>query len=117
MPTRQCLLYGPKCSNRGMCLPGASRCPAHSTSNWHRSRNPASATYYSSRAWQERRAAQLKKEPLCAMCGAKASHADHVVNIASGGDPNGPLQSLCVDCHRRKTGQEGHRARYPKGPG
>jgi 5-methylcytosine-specific restriction protein A len=109
MPKRQCLL----CNQPA--IDGGSRCSAHARpSNWLRGKRSKSADYYASTAWQSRRKAQLAKEPLCAMCGERAGTADHITNMASGGDPNGPLQSLCIDCHRKKTGSEGHRARYPK---
>jgi hypothetical protein len=39
-------------------------------------------------------------------CGRKATNADHIVNLASGGTFDGPLQSLCADHHRLKTQNE-----------
>ena len=96
-------------------VPGGSRCSAHvSPSNWARRKRPGWADYYQSTAWQNRRKRQLAHNPLCAMCGRRASHADHITNLAAGGDVNGPLQSLCGDCHRTKTSSEGHRARKEK---
>jgi 5-methylcytosine-specific restriction endonuclease McrA len=40
------------------------------------------------------------------VCGQKATHVDHVINIAAGGPLDGPLQSLCTEHHRLKTQQE-----------
>jgi 5-methylcytosine-specific restriction enzyme A len=62
--------------------------------------------YYKSRSWKKRRAQQLRKEPLCAMCLAvgkaiPATVADHIVPHR--GDWNsfrsGALQSLCKAHH------------------
>ena len=115
MPKRQCLL----CNQPA--VDGGSRCSTHvRPSGWQRwqgAKKGAGTAYYSTAACQNRRRRQLGEYPTCAVCGERATQADHVKNIAAGGDRNGPLQSLCVDCHRRKTGQEGHRARYPKKKG
>lgn len=56
-------------------------------------------------AWQQRRARQLRDEPLCRMCAALgrtvvAVVADHITRHNN--DPvlfEGPLQSLCLRCH------------------
>jgi hypothetical protein len=68
---------------------------------------------------RKRRDFQLRQEPLCAMCLARglivpATVADHI--RPHRGDWNefrtGKLQSLCADCHRRKTQAErGYRPR------
>jgi 5-methylcytosine-specific restriction protein A len=70
--------------------------------------------WYKLARWKRKRAEQLQREPLCAMCRAvgrtvAASVADHVKPHR--GDPhlfwNGKLQSLCPDCHdRHKQAQE-----------
>ncbi|CAN5873624.1 hypothetical protein BH23ACT5_BH23ACT5_09850 [soil metagenome] len=70
----------------------------------------ARGSYYKTRSWRERSASQLAQSPSCATCGAKATIADHIVNIGSGGDPDGPLQSLCRKCHATKTASEGGKA-------
>lgn len=106
MPVRACIVCG------SPSIPGGSRCPNHVRSNWDRwkKRTAERQSYYSSSAWQERRKRQLAEHPYCVRCGAKASDADHVNNLAAGGDPDGPLDSLCADCHRRKTASEGGKA-------
>jgi 5-methylcytosine-specific restriction protein A len=57
--------------------------------------------YYRTRAWRERRAHQLRLEPLCHRCGALAAVAHHVTPHR--GDwlmfVGGELQSLCKSCH------------------
>jgi 5-methylcytosine-specific restriction endonuclease McrA len=100
------------CITCGKPLPyGRSRCVSHtpkSSSGWarHAAKNPIQASYYRSGAWRERRARHLADNPTCIVCGQPAKHADHVVNIASGGTFDGPLQSLCVEHHRLKTQAE-----------
>ena len=60
---------------------------------------------YGTRRWRNRRAHQLRIEPLCRMCAAEgkvvaARVADH---IHGWNNVNefwlGPLQSLCTSCH------------------
>jgi 5-methylcytosine-specific restriction endonuclease McrA len=101
MPVRRCLKLG--CPETTATR---SYCPKHRGGGWA-SYQPPWAHYYQSAVWKRRRADQLAQDPLCAQCGASASHADHVVAVAAGGDFDGPLQSLCARCHRRKTAGEG----------
>ena len=79
---------------------------------------------YGTRKWRNRRAHQLRIEPLCRLCLAEgrgpvpATVADHIT--AWRGDVNafwlGPLQSLCTHCHEsRKKFREKHG--YDKGCG
>jgi len=66
---------------------------------------------YSTAAWQRLRRAKLSETPLCETCTLRgcliiASHVDHVVSIASGGDAfptMDGLRSLCPPCHSIKT--------------
>jgi len=63
-------------------------------------------------AWQKRREAQLRAEPLCAYCLREncvtpATVADHIKPHR--GDPvlfAGPLQSLCATCHSSAKAKE-----------
>jgi 5-methylcytosine-specific restriction endonuclease McrA len=91
-------------------LAGASRCLAHSGRNdgWARyaAKHPDRAAYYASAHWRERRGRHLLDNPDCVVCGQKATHVDHVLNIAGGGSLDGPLQSLCRDHHKQKTQHE-----------
>ena len=75
------------------------------------------AKLYDAAAWQRRRALQLKQLPLCAEClraGAvtPATCVDHVERWRAGraDDINRfllePIQSLCENCHNRKTAAE-----------
>jgi 5-methylcytosine-specific restriction endonuclease McrA len=71
--------------------------------------HPERAEFYASRGWRGRRAIWLTEHPDCAICGAKATVADHIVPLAEGGAFGGALQSLCKEHSRRKTLAESHR--------
>jgi len=63
-------------------------------------------------AWRRVRAHQLRREPLCRVCGALAKEVDHVIRRREGGsDHASNLESLCKPCHSRKTHGELMRAR------
>ena len=49
----------------------------------------------------------------CQGCGkGQANHVDHIEPRGDGGtDDDDNLQTLCSDCHERKSGREGARAR------
>ena len=81
------------------------------------------AKLYDMAAWQRRRALQLKQFPLCAEClrpGAvrPATCVDHVERWRAGraDDINRfllePIQSLCENCHNRKTAAERASAKH-----
>ena len=109
MPARACVLRGPGCSDGGVAIPGSSRCPAHTRAGWAR-KSPAMAarsSFYRSANWKQRAARQLREFPNCAVCGAPATQADHITEMGLGGDPDGPLQSLCSEHHRIKTARAG----------
>jgi len=62
---------------------------------------------YDSRARRARARAQVAASPWCARCNATSDlTADHIVAIANGGDPDGPLQTLCRSCNSRKRQAE-----------
>ncbi len=61
--------------------------------------------------WRHVRALVLGRDHyLCQRCGQPAgssAHADHIVPKSDGGqDSMSNLQTLCHDCHNRKTKQE-----------
>ncbi|WP_020187876.1 HNH endonuclease signature motif containing protein [Methylopila sp. 73B] len=66
---------------------------------------------YSTSTWQRLRTAKLHAAPMCHPCSllgrvAVANTVDHIVAIASGGEPFPSLDglmSMCADCHRTKT--------------
>lgn len=80
---------------------------------------------YNSTRWRNLRLAQLRSDPLCAMCKADgkvtpATVCDHVVPHK--GNPErffgGPFQSLCKPCHDRHKQSEERTGRpaLPRGP-
>lgn len=53
-------------------------------------------------AWKKRARAQVHAEPWCALCGRDTDlTADHIHPVAAGGDPRGPLRTLCRPCNSR----------------
>jgi 5-methylcytosine-specific restriction endonuclease McrA len=64
------------------------------------------------RKWRQIRARQLRLHPLCAECMrqgfvTEAVEVDHITRLEDGGtDDPANLQSLCHDCHARKTAAE-----------
>jgi len=76
----------------------------------------------SSRPWRRKRARQLRLHPLCAECWnrhrriTEATEVDHIVRLEDGGtDAETNLQSLCHDCHARKTARENGARPRPRG--
>jgi 5-methylcytosine-specific restriction protein A len=96
----------------GQLTASGSRCAKHSRNEgWtaYAARNPGRAAFYRSATWRDMRRHHLSQNPACVVCGAPASHADHITPLAEGGATTGPLQSLCEGHHRQKTTAEGHR--------
>ena len=65
---------------------------------------------YDRRQWPRVRREQLVREPLCRHCKEAgilrpAHHVDHIIPISKGGAwyDEDNLQSLCAECHSRKT--------------
>jgi hypothetical protein len=69
-------------------------------------KHPEQAEFYAPAGWRPRRARHLFSNPFCVVCGEKATAADHIINLASGGTFDGPLQPLCAEHHRQKTQAE-----------
>jgi 5-methylcytosine-specific restriction protein A len=84
----------------------------HNVSNWaaYKTKHPERAAFYASSTWRVMRDRHLKANPTCVVCGARASHADHVVSIALGGSQDGQLQSMCAEHHHAKTVRDSHEA-------
>lgn len=63
--------------------------------------------------WNSLRKAVLKRDRfICQSCGSKATEVDHI--IAGDNHRRSNLQSLCSDCHRKKSSSEGVNARKTK---
>ncbi len=82
-----------------------------------RERDPAlafAARVYRSKRWQNLRALQLSREPLCEDCRRhgvveRATQVDHVLGLVLRPDlayDLANLQSLCTACHARKSAAE-----------
>ncbi len=68
----------------------------------------AARDFYNSAAWKRLRKAKLAASPVCETCLPRvtaATEVDHVKAINLGGAPLDwdNLQSLCHECHSRKT--------------
>ena len=71
---------------------------------------------YKTKHWESMRRAQLSAHPLCAGCLSgglitQATQVDHVFPWRQIGDHaffRNIFQSLCTECHTRKTGMEQH---------
>jgi 5-methylcytosine-specific restriction protein A len=66
--------------------------------------------FYNTKAWKWVRRVKLTADPLCEVCQAqgrlvRATDVDHIKAINAGGDRTdmANLQSLCHECHSRKT--------------
>lgn len=74
------------------------------------------------RRWREYALGFLMRNPVCAECGRKALHVDHLRAVSGPDDPEFWLEenhrSLCPSCHSRKTVREdGGLGRRPQGEG
>lgn len=69
---------------------------------------------YSTAQWRKIRAVQLSRQPLCQSClllgrVESANHVDHLFpwkHIGQKAFTRNIMQSLCLECHSHKTGQE-----------
>lgn len=71
----------------------------------------------SSPEWRKLRAQVLRLWPICYLCGMNPSEeVDHIIPDTEGGtDDLGNLAGACGPCHRKKSAQEGQRARQRVG--
>lgn len=99
-PLRGCLHPGcPELVTSGYCT-------AHARPAWQRLPITTTGRGYGA-AWRRLRSAQIAHQPDCEECGAPATEVDHIVPKAQGGsDHPTNLQSLCAECHDRKTARE-----------
>ena len=63
-------------------------------------------------AWMKRRALWLSKHPMCEPCMkegcvTQAQEVDHIIPLVNGGrDDESNYQSICVECHKKKSAGE-----------
>lgn len=79
---------------------------------WGKSTNQ---TFYNSKVWRTLRKKYISQYPLCAAHEAAdlivpATVVDHVIPMSAGGAKLSTrnLQSLCAECHNRKSAMEQH---------
>ena len=67
---------------------------------------------YSSARWRKLRMFQLRRHPLCNVCGGAAGTVDHIIPIEQGGDAwdMDNLQTICFQCHQEKRAKEAQMA-------
>ena len=60
------------------------------------------------RRWMDMRHVVLVEEPVCMICGRKAStQVDHKIAVTNGGtDERDNLQGICDECHDIKTAKD-----------
>lgn len=87
-----------------------ARCAVHRRSPWVQRESAARRGY--GHAWRQLRARVLLRDRgVCVLCGAPATHVDHVVPKSQGGaDDEANLRALCRGCHASKSGREGQAA-------
>jgi 5-methylcytosine-specific restriction endonuclease McrA len=69
---------------------------------------------YKSREWRSTRAAVLREEPFCRMCGSPATVVDHIEHGPGWRDRfflRKNLRGLCKPCHDKRSAQDRHRMR------
>lgn len=113
MPARACIA----CS--GVAIPGTSRCPNCTRSGWSRHKAKSQVNdLYSSPRWKELRARVLKEEPVCRVCGERAStEVDHVEPASKRPDlffDRANVRGICEPCHKAKSSSEGGQAKRAK---
>lgn len=114
MPTKPPRLCG--CGHRvapGILCPCERRAATERKARFDRKRPSSSARGYTG-SWEKARAAFLKRNPRCRVCGAEASVVDHV--IPHRGDParfwdEGNWQPLCRHHHNSAKQRSERQAR------
>lgn len=76
---------------------------------WRRGNSAEYRWVYRDPRWRKARAEALKREPMCRMCGQRATEADHIIPHKGRSEyafNMDNLQALCHGCHMRKTRAE-----------
>lgn len=117
MPTvpayKKCAELGcnnPRSSKNRFCLQHGGRNKWDSSNNKTVERRAFNAMY-DTKAWKDRRIAQLSRQPMCQSClirgiVTEAKHVDHLFpwsQIGVEAFVRNVFQSLCHDCHTHKT--------------
>ena len=79
-------------------------CADHAHLGRRRDDRPSAARRGYDRKWRRIRAAFIKANPYCAVCGAPTEEVDHIIPRAVGGSNDwSNLQPLCKIHHSQKT--------------
>jgi len=63
--------------------------------------------YRNSKEWKQLREQVLQEEPICRICGKRAStEVDHIISLPQGSKERWNLQGVCKSCHSAKTRRE-----------
>lgn len=75
-----------------------------------------SKPYHYGNEHRKLRKVMLAKFPLCKICNKAANELDHIIPINHGGDRynESNLQTLCKQCHSKKSEREKHEYIKPK---
>jgi 5-methylcytosine-specific restriction enzyme A len=96
--------WGPCATPRCPVLTDQTHCPAHRPVPWKTSTRKARLPP----DWHKIRAFVLARDRhICYLCGEYANRVDHV--IAGDNHAFDNLAAICLDCDKRKSGQEGGR--------
>ena len=101
MPERPCAEAG--CPNPATYR---GRCAIHNRAKAKAAWRPR---IYDTKRWHLTRRKQLFDHPICQACDERlATDVDHIIPLSAEGDPwsSTNLQSLCHECHSRKTQKE-----------
>lgn len=101
------------CATCGTVVGAGQPCPVCALARRaadNRARTPQNAPYKTTAHTRRFRQGVLRRDPLCVLCGAVATVADHWPKtrrqlLADGDDPNDPDhgRGLCWSCHSRQT--------------
>lgn len=98
-PMRPCAQPG--CPN---LIREGSRCAAHQLPEPPR---PTARQRGYDAVWERIRAAFLRRNPYCAVCGKQAIDVHHILALRNGGThDDGNLMSLCHEHHSQVTGRQ-----------
>jgi 5-methylcytosine-specific restriction protein A len=106
LPPRAC----PRCGRPVPARQPCPRCTEARRAADNAARNPQNGAYATNAHRRRFRIGVLRRDPLCVLCGAVATVADHWPRtrrqlILDGADPNDPRhgRGLCASCHSRIT--------------
>ncbi len=106
----------------GYSVPKGTKCDCRQKASTARKANDESHGSAASRGydkdWFRLRASFLAANPICCVCGSRASHVDHIKSVREA--PllrlaTSNLRSICGPCHSRRTARDQSQAWGKKG--